>query len=239
MYSDYKTPYKCFSLKTGKYVCNKFGLAEFFARHYCEFEKNSKLRILDVGCGVMPIGIFLADLFQCDVTGIDLNPEACRCAESNANNIGIKARVKIINTDFAKFARINEREKYDIIVANPPVDDDVSSEEIARYAGMSYENPDDSSYSFLTNSWHSSEGKDLADYIFEFRDNILKPDGRIILVFCTVDCDSPEYIYKKARLNGCNIIKVVDENISAESIGVESLGLKETHAFMAEFGRRL
>ena len=47
MYSEYNTPKKKYNLKTNKYICNKFGLAEFFATHYAEFGGEKQLRILD------------------------------------------------------------------------------------------------------------------------------------------------------------------------------------------------
>ena len=34
MYSKYNTPNKQYLLKTDDFVCNKFGLAEFFANNY-------------------------------------------------------------------------------------------------------------------------------------------------------------------------------------------------------------
>lgn len=239
MYTEYKTPDKSYLLKTDKFVCNKFGLAEFFAQHYYEFETGHEMRVLDAGCGVMPIGIFLADQFQCSVVGIDLNPEACRCAKDNIDDMNMDDKCEAINADFEDFVHMYEGEKFDLIVANPPVDDSVSNDDITQYVGSSYECLDDSAYSFLTNSWHSAEGKDLADYIFEFGNNNLSLNGRIILVFCMIDCSSPEYIYKKARSNGYKIVKIANGSIAAESIGAESMGVDEIDALMVEFRRQL
>ena len=237
MYSEYNTPNKRYYLKTDKYICNKFGLAEFFANHYDEFGYDKKLHVLDAGCGAMPLGIYLADQFECDIMGVELNPIACRCAVDNTEQLKLTDMVSIENSNFVDFSEQYEEDLFDYIVANPPVNENVSVEEIIKYTDNTYEKFDDGSYSFLTNSWHSSDGKDLVDYIFEFGLRALKPSGWIILVFCTIDCASPNYVYKKAENYGYIISRVIDDYIPAESIGAESLGLDKVHTFMVEFRR--
>ena len=238
MYSEYNTPHKRYQLKTDKFICNKFGLAEFFSKHYGEFESVEGIHALDVGCGALPIGIFLADQFHCKITGIELNSIACKCAEYNVQAYHLRSQIDIINENFATFADQSDLKKLDLIVSNPPVDDNVSIEDIKKYAESNYDNMNDDSFSYLTNSWHSIDGKDLIDYIFLYGRKSLKPDGKIILVFCNIDCTSPEYIYKKAEDYDYKIIKEVDGFISTESIGAESLGINKVYASMVQFGRK-
>ena len=83
MYSKYITPDKQYLLKVDKFICNKFGLAEFFAKHYDCFGNMQGITVLDVGCGASPLGIFLSDQHKCKVTGVELNPIACSCARDN------------------------------------------------------------------------------------------------------------------------------------------------------------
>lgn len=238
MYSKYITPNKQYLLKVDKFICNKFGLAEFFAEHYDCFGNMQGIDVLDVGCGALPLGIFLSDQHKCKVTGVELNPIACSCAKENIKKLNIEDSIKIINGNFATFTEKYKGQKFDLIVANPPVDDKITSKEISKYADDTFEMLDDESFSYLTNSWHSVEGKDLIDYIFEFGQKKLKSDGRIMLVFCTIDCVSPEYVYGKAKKYDYEISKVVDDYISAASIGAESLKMGKIYTYMVEFRRR-
>ena len=238
MYSKYITPDKQYLLKVDKFICNKFGLAEFFAKHYDCFGNMQGITVLDVGCGASPLGIFLSDQHKCKVTGVELNPIACSCARDNIKKLNIEDSIKIINGNFATFIEKYKGPKFDLIVANPPVDDKITSKDIIKYADNTFEILDDESFSYLTNSWHSVEGKDLIDYIFEFGQKNLKSDGRIMIVFCTIDCVSPEYVYGKAKKYDYEISKVVDDYISAASIGAESLKMDKIYTYMVEFRRR-
>lgn len=237
MISEFCTPGKRYLLETDTFICNKFGLAEFFAEHYSTFGLEKCDKVLDVGCGAMPLGIFLAEKYECSVKGIDLNPVACRCAERNIANLGLNNLIEVCNKDFSVFQEKNTKEKYDLIVANPPIDEKVSRDEILKYANNSFNELDDNSYSYLTNSWHSKEGKDLSDYIFEFGQRNLEDSGAVIMVFCTIDCASPEFVYKKAIKRGFRINKVINKYIASERIGAESLGIDNVRAYMVEFRR--
>lgn len=238
MYSKYSTPEKQYLLKVDKFICNRFGLAEFFAEHYDCFGNMPGITVLDVGCGALPLGIFLSDQHKCKVIGVELNPIACSCAEDNIKKLHMEASNKVINDNFAAFLEKYNGEKLDLIVANPPVDSKITKKDIVKYADNTFQILDDESFSYLTNSWHSADGKDLMDYIFEFGQKNLKADGRIIIVFCTIDCESPEYVYGKAEKYDYDIFKVVDGYISAESIGAESLKIDKIYTYMVEFRRR-
>lgn len=238
MYSKYITPDKQYHLKTDKYICNKFGLAEFFAKHYNSFNIVQGINVLDVGCGALPLGIFLADQHKCEVTGVELNLIACDCAIENIKALNLEDSIEIINGNFVNYIEKYVGPKFDLIVANPPVDDKVASEDILKYANDTFETLDAGSFSYLTNSWHSSEGKDLNDYIFQFGQKNLQPDGRIMIVFCTIDCSSPDYVYRKAKKYDYEIAKVVEDYISVESIGAQALGGDKIYTYMAEFRRR-
>ncbi len=238
MYSKYITPNKQYLLKTDKYICNKFGLAEFFAKHYDCFGNMQGITVLDVGCGASPLGIFLSDQHKCKVTGVELNPIACSCARDSIKSLNIEDSIKIINGNFAIFIEKYKGPKFDLIVANPPLDDKITSKDIIKYADNTFEILDDESFSYLTNSWHSLEGKDLIDYIFEFGQKNLNPNGRIMIVFCTIDCVSPEYVYEKAKKYRYEISKVVEGYILAASIGAESLKIDRVYTYMVEFRRR-
>ena len=119
MISSFSTPNKQYELYTEKYICNKFGLSEFFAKNMNDdlFLKGSS--VLDVGCGAGPLGIFLADQFECIVRGIDLNPQACFCCKKNILKYMLENKFKVFHKDFSKMVLENdELSKYDFIVAN-------------------------------------------------------------------------------------------------------------------------
>lgn len=238
MFSIFNTPNKKYVLKTETFVCNRFGLAEFFAKNYESFETRQGLNVIDVGCGVFPIGIYLAEQKNNYVTGVELNPAAYECAANNICALNLDKSVKLINADFATLYKQDNVDRFDLIVSNPPVDNKITRERILKYASNSFEFLDDESYSYLTNSWHSPDGKDLIDHIFKAANEILKEDGKIIIVFCDIDCTTPDYVYKKAELNNFIITKKITSQISSADIGLRSNISKKINVYMIEFGRK-
>lgn len=234
MYSVFNTPHRQYKLKTNVFVCNKFGLAEFFSKHYVNFGDSRRINVLDVGCGVLPLGIFLADQKQCNITGVELNPIAYRCAKQNIIELQLAESINLINANFEKFIKGYKGHKFDLIISNPPIEKP-AIEQIAKYSNFLFETLDDESYSYLTNSWHSAEGKDLLDYIFEFSSTILKPNGRIIIVFCNIGCTSNDYVFDKARKHNYESFKTITGEISSKSIGFRSLETKIISAYMVDF----
>lgn len=237
MRSIYRTSHKDYLLRTDKFTCNKFGLAEFFSDHYRQFAPLHKLKVLDVGSGAFPLGIFLADQFECNVTGVELNPIACACADTNIAELGLSQSVRVVRCNFTEYMLQHDGEKFDLITANPPVDEKTNERVIQRYSEYTFEKLDDESFSFLTNSWRSKDGKDLVDYIFEYGSRHLNKDGRVLLVFCLIDCDSPRFVYEKASNNGFLLSKVKGGYVSSKSIGAESLNIEKVYTIMAEFRR--
>lgn len=238
MYSEYDTNDVRYLLKTAPFVCNRFGLAEFFAKNYECFGNSEGVRALDVGCGALPLGIFLADQKRCKVVGVELNPIAYKCAWKNLEMLKLNDSIELIRENFAVYSEWYDGPKFDLIVANPPINDKISKEDIIKYAGDTFERIDGTKYSYLTNSWHSSEGKDLLDYIFEFGARNLKLDGRILIVFCTIDFSSPDFVYQKAEVNEFVLSKKIEGHILSDSIGVKTFAMEQANIYMAEFRRR-
>lgn len=74
--------------------------------------------ILDMGCGYGPIGVIIAKLIEnSNVTMADVNERALELAMMNANENKVENKVKILNSS----AFENIKDKYDIIVTNPPI----------------------------------------------------------------------------------------------------------------------
>jgi 16S rRNA (guanine1207-N2)-methyltransferase len=74
-----------------------------------------KNRVLDLGCGYGPIGIYLSKTTTAKIDMTDVNNRALELAKSNAslNN----TTLNIFYSD--KYSNINE--KYDFIITNPPI----------------------------------------------------------------------------------------------------------------------
>ena len=234
-YSVFKTSNKDYSLMTDTYICNHFGIAEFLATNYTQLNLASPKRVLDVGCGALPIGIFLADQHDCIVTGVDLNSIACNCATKNAARYGYEKKVDIINENFADYARTYGGPKFDLVVANPPIDVGVSNQVVQKYANVTFDTFDDEKYSYLTNSWHSEDGFDLLDYIFQFSTENLIESGCVVIAFCSISC-SKDYVISKAKSYGFLSERVIDGVITPESIGINRY--KETiEATIVQFSR--
>lgn len=235
MISSFYTPKKEYILNTEKYICNRFGLAEFFAIHVNREIVPLATNVLDVGCGAGPLGIFLADQFECNVKGIDLNLQACYCCEKNIAKYGLENKFEVLHRDFSELVFENSDAKYDCIVANPPIDSRVKYDTISKFANSDYTCMDAEKFSFLTNSWHTKDGKDLVDYIFLYAKKNLKENGSIIIVMCLIDCDSAEYVIQKGNKYDFKILRTIEGEILPTSIGAESITDKPVTTYILQF----
>lgn len=74
--------------------------------------------ILDLGCGVGPIGLILAHIDSSrHVVLADVNDRALECARKNALSLGVSPKVELIHSDV--YSNINS--SFSTIVTNPPI----------------------------------------------------------------------------------------------------------------------
>lgn len=74
--------------------------------------------ILDMGCGIGPIGLLLAHFDKNrHVTLVDVNRRALDCAKQNAAKLGLSSRVDIFESNV--YSNINS--SFSTIVTNPPI----------------------------------------------------------------------------------------------------------------------
>jgi len=74
--------------------------------------------ILDLGCGVGPIGLILAHTDPSrHVVLADVNDRALECAEKNAESLGVSSQVELVHSDV--YSNINA--SFPTIVTNPPI----------------------------------------------------------------------------------------------------------------------
>lgn len=104
---------KEFKFKTDNNVFSKRGL-DFGTRTLLENLNEINGKVLDMGCGYGPIGIYLASL-DLDVDMCDINERALNLARENLKLNNLNANVFISNM----YENINK--KYDYIVTNPPI----------------------------------------------------------------------------------------------------------------------
>lgn len=219
MYATFRTSNKDYKLKVDKFVCNKFGISEFLIStlNNKSFKGSN---VLDVGCGVGPLGIYFADQYNANVTGIELNETACSCCRENIKKLKLLNNFNLINEDFSLYYKNHTKNKFDLIVSNPPLGDPDSLHLKKKYCDVSLKVISDSdAFAYLTNSWYSSSGKDLLDYIFLFAENSLKQDGAIIIAFCSLSNTSPEILKNRGRFHGFSS-ELKKAIITSECIGV-------------------
>jgi ribosomal protein L11 methyltransferase (prmA) len=185
------TPDFIYSLEVSKHVCNKFGLAEFFAKNCKSLE--SGLRVLDVGCGVGPISIFLAHIFNAKVTAVDLDGRACSLCRLNSLKYHLDIHVKNIN--FADF----KDNKFDLIISNPPI----------NFSGSGN----------IINEYKDKDGRDLIDYIFLYaKKNKIK---NIILIACDKNFDTKSLILDKIKCYNFCTANFISQQIFAQNLGTK------------------
>ncbi len=222
MNSCFRTPQKLYQLKVDKFVCNKFGIAEFLVSAIDNNNSFQKLKVLDVGCGVGPLGIYFADQRCAQVVGVEINGIASYCCANNIHKYKLSNKFNLINIDFSAFCNFDNN-KFDLIASNPPIDNEIPLSTIEKYRNSSFIYiPDSKTFSYVTNSWHSTLGKDLLDYIFVYASDHLYKNGRIIIAFYAHNESDSFAIQKKGLSYGFSAMNVKVGKTTSESIGIKT-----------------
>ena len=116
---SYKLFGETFTLKSDAGVFSKDGLddgSRFLLETIAKTDLGSD--ILDLGCGVGPIGLTLAKLDPSrHLTLADVNLRALDCARSNAKALGVEGQVEILQSDVYE----NIDKTFSTIGTNPPI----------------------------------------------------------------------------------------------------------------------
>lgn len=81
-----------------------------------EAKKFKKAKVLDIGTGSGAIAITISLLSNADVTAVDISKGALDTAKENAKDLG--AKLNFLQSDL--LSGLKKKQKYDIIVSNPP-----------------------------------------------------------------------------------------------------------------------
>ena len=77
--------------------------------------KNITGKVLDIGCGYGPIGIYVASMTKANVHMIDINRRSLELARKNVNLNHVN--IQIYESNIYE----NVKEKFDFIITNPPI----------------------------------------------------------------------------------------------------------------------
>jgi len=221
--STFNASDKHYELFVREYTCNKFGLAEILANNFDHLNLPTCSTALDVGSGVGPISLFLADSYGIKVSAVDINPFAYQCCVKNIEKYQAQDRITAFNIDFSKATSLLPYKTYDLIVANPPIPPAYKIDDTPALYTDKIQKMDSHLYVFLTNAWRDEHGLDLVDHIFRFADKRLNDDGHIIIVCCDIDdIDCCLYMRKKEKIYHYHEKVKIECRISPESIGAES-----------------
>jgi tRNA1Val (adenine37-N6)-methyltransferase len=81
---------------------------------------GSPKNILEIGVGSGVVSLMLAQRFPlASITGVEIDPEACKQANENAQNSPWADRIDFLNLSFQEFCKKTEQ-RFDLIVSNPP-----------------------------------------------------------------------------------------------------------------------
>lgn len=106
---------KSFTLFSSAGVFSKEGLdtGTRILLEYLLKNETPQTDILDLGCGIGVVGVVLGSFWNCKVTGIDPNSQACYLSEKNYATYHIKG--EILRQDYL------DNKLYPCIVVNPPI----------------------------------------------------------------------------------------------------------------------
>lgn len=86
----------------------------------CFANTNDAQKALDIGCGTGLLALMLAHKNpKLSITAIDINENACKCAEYNAQHSDFASQIVVKHTSLQEFVRTTFNQ-FDIILCNPP-----------------------------------------------------------------------------------------------------------------------
>jgi len=162
------------------------------------FDKNSHLKILDIGTGSGNIAISLAKNFNnAKIRGFDVSGEALAIAKENSRLNNVNGNVKFEMLDVLN-KNFNSEVKYDVIVSNPPY---VSVKEYPELR------PELNVYEPRIALTDENDGLNFYRVISEKSKNILEKDGQIFYEIGQGQTNEIKNILEKNNFSDIKIFK--------------------------------
>jgi len=165
------------------------------------------IKILDIGSGSGNIALALAkNLPNAEVVGIDVSEEAVELAKRNAELDELSSQVKFLKMDILDYDISKTKDKFDIIVSNPPY---VSDEEYQTLQKEIVE------YEPLVAVTDNSDGFKFYEHITKISKTLLKEDG---ILFYEIGKGQAEKVINILEQNGFSDIKVKKDYAEIERV---------------------
>ena len=150
---------------------------------------NSPLKVLDIGTGTGVIALVITQ--RCEgnalVTGIDIDPDSAQEAKENFANSPWSGVLTARNISFQEFAADYGRERFDLLVSNPPYFIDSQKAPSLRRSTARHND--------------TLEFEEILDGAI----NVLAPEGRLALI---LPVEESRVFERKANLKGLELTRL-------------------------------
>jgi tRNA1(Val) A37 N6-methylase TrmN6 len=97
----------------------RFSIDSILLADFIKCTAHDKIVDLGSGCGIIPLILHYNKTFH-SILGIEIQEELAELARSNVHLNKADKKIQIIREDFRSFAASYKKEKFDIVVSNPP-----------------------------------------------------------------------------------------------------------------------
>ncbi len=168
---------------------------------------EDEIKILDIGSGSGNIALALAkNLSNTEVVGIDVSEEAVELAKRNAEVAELSLQVKFFKLDIFDYDISKTKDKFDIVVSNPPY---VSDEEYQTLQKEIIE------YEPSLAVTDSADGFKFYEHITNISKTLLKDGGKL---FYEIGKGQAEKVISILEQNGFSDIKVKKDYAEIERV---------------------
>lgn len=168
-------------------------------KEYLESSANKQIRILDMGTGSGIQAKICKNLGFKNILAVDINQQAVKELK--------KQKIKAIYSNL--FSKINKKDKFDLIIFNPP------------YLPEDKAEPKDS----IVETTAGKQGYELIIQFLKQAKSHLKKNGRILLLFSSLS--KPDVIKKQTKALGYSLKQVNKKKLFFEELYVYKIKRKK------------
>lgn len=96
-----------------------FSIDSILLPNFVTLNKSIK-KILDIGCGNLPISLILTTKTEAKITAVEIQKDVYTLAQKNLKLNKLEDRIELINDDICNLYKNIPTETFDVIVCNPP-----------------------------------------------------------------------------------------------------------------------